>query len=133
MVSALASIAKDFGAGFDEVNRQLLGPRAKLLLLKEEETDGAPFLMLTTVLNGWHAKFSDHFGAITFSIADISQGLAVTMREVTHVVIIDSALPSINHLLHEVSDDTAAPSPDTPFWRLRASGTGRLYAPPVEQ
>lgn len=129
-MSTLQVIAQDFAKGFDEIRVELLGRDAKLVLIKQ---DGSPYSELKTVVQGWCAKFSEHFGAITFNIADISQDFGLLVLSATHLYIIDSALPSTNNLLHEVTSDTAAPSADSPFWRVRARSTGRLYEKPAEE
>lgn len=130
--STLEKVSKDFGRGFDEVRKELLGKKARLVILKQSG-ETVPFIEIYSVVSGWHARFSDRVGAVTISIADISQAFAIKLREVSAVVILDSDLPTTNNLLFEVAEDSIAPSVDHPFWRLEVNSTGRFYEAPKEE
>jgi hypothetical protein len=132
---AVAEIVEDIAEGFDEARGELLGHDAKLVLLEEDDEgeSGAPFIQVRVVESGWFPKFSEFFGTTTFMVADISEvfGADVNNRT-THVTVTGSDIPALNNLLHELAPETAAPTGDKPFWRIRAKSLGRRYVPPVE-
>lgn len=129
-LSAIQTIASDFANGFDEIRRQLLGNNARLVLLKEtdrESKDEPEFEIVKAFSEGWYPKYSEFFGTTTFNIADIHQLTAQKIRESSHLIVVNSNLSSINNLLHELTTDTAIPTPDKPIWGIRAKSTGCLY------
>lgn len=122
----ILQIAQDFGEGFDEVRKTLLGPDAKLVLLKEKG-DTTTFDTVDTIESAWQLEFSEFLGASTFKVADISVEFGKKVRGSDHLMVIDSKLPELNNTIFETLAETSSPSTNVPWWSIRAQGLGRKY------
>lgn len=131
MSANVTTIASDFAEGFDEIRKEILGPRAVLVLLRDDGGAKA-FTELSVVEAGWYSEFSRFHGTTTFHVADLSTATAANFRKATHLIVRDSALVVLNNVLHEMKAETAPPSPDIPWWKVRAEPMNRKYVAPEE-
>lgn len=118
---------QDFIIVFNDRKEHELGSDAKLIFLRQdgEETPFKP--AIRTQEAGWYPTFSEFFGNMTFSVADISDEFFVDVRKTTHVIVIDSVLPAVNNTIFELLEETVSPTGLEPWWRLRAKSLGRKY------
>lgn len=126
---SISSIASDFAAGFDVIRKQLMGADAKLVLLKENSKEAPQYTVVQRITAGWSSEFSKFYGNTTFNVVDLTSETAVNMRKATHLVVIEADLGSINKVVHELKPETAPPSSDVPWWRLRAQPLDRKFTP----
>jgi len=117
---------------FDIIKGLLLGDEAKFKLLKEKGDDET-FEEIAEVTVGWRAKYSEFFGATTVEVADITEAFAAKVKGSTHIVITNAGVPSLNNVINEMLDETAAPDADKPYWRIRIKSLGRKYVGGEEQ
>lgn len=122
-------LTKIKGKEFDVLRKLFLGKDAQLVLLREDGSTAA-FETLATIASGWHSKFSEFFGNQSFYVADITTNFGSFSgpgRKVTHLMVVNSKLPTLNNVLHETLAETAAPDASKPWWRIRAKSVGRKY------
>jgi hypothetical protein len=113
---------------FDRERRRLLGEGAVLVLLK---IDGsvAPFAELTRVEAAWSARFSDEFGSTTFQVATTDADFAAQVDEAAFVAVTDCDNETLEGQLHAINRETTRPAGVDPYWRIRATPTGKRYVP----
>jgi hypothetical protein len=128
---SISTIASDFAQGFDDIRKELLGLDAKLVLLKEDGVAVA-FNEVQVITVGWHSEYSTFFGTTTFHVADLEATTASNVRKATHLIVKDSTLAALNNTLHEMKAETAPPSSDSPWWKIRAEPLSRKYIAPNE-
>jgi hypothetical protein len=127
-VSIGADLAEAYSEVFDVKRGVFVGESAKLLLLKMDGTT-RPYAVVEQVDTGWTAEFSDFFGSTTFKVADISAAFASKVNETAFLVVVDCDNEALEGQLHAVNRETTRPAGVDPFWRIRATATGKRYVP----
>lgn len=122
-------IAEAHAEKFNALREVYLGEAAKLLLLKVDGS-AAPYGTLAEVTNGWTAQFSDFFGSTTFKVVNSTSAFAGFVSEAAFVVVRDSDNDALNDQLHAINRETTRPAGVDPFWRIRATPTGKRYVAP---
>lgn len=117
----------DFVVVFNDRKEHELGSDAKLVFLRQDGEAEAFKPPIRQQVDGWYPTFSEFFGTMTFSVADISDQFFTDVRKSTHIMVIDSVLPALNQTLYELQEDTISPTGLEPWWRLRAKSLGRKY------
>jgi hypothetical protein len=113
---------------FDREKRRHIGEGASLVLLKIEGS-AQPYSELARVASGWFAKFSDYFGSTTFQVADTSAEFAAQVGEAAFLAVIGSQNETLEGQLHAINRETTRPAGVDPYWRIRATPTGKRYVP----
>ena len=127
-MSAYQEIAEAYAEAFDAERELLVGESAVLLLLK---VDGAAtaYGVLAEVAGGWAAEFSDFFGSTTFNVARADAEFASLVNEAAYVAVAGGDNESLEGQLHAINRETTRPAGVDPYWRIRATPTGKRYVP----
>lgn len=124
----MSELTAEIAEAFDEAREELLGPEAKLLLLKAQGAP-QPYLVLEALTLGWSVYFSEFHGTTTFQVARDDIEFNAVATQATHVMVIDSNSASLNNQLHTINGETTFPAGVDPYWRIRAEVVGRRYFP----
>jgi hypothetical protein len=113
---------------FDRQRQKNLGAAARLIFLK---LDGAAetYAPQATVESGWHAYFSEESGAAHFEVADDTAEFRDKKNLSSHLVVVSSAVPALNNVVHTMLRGGHAPLAARPYWNIPAEPAGEVYTP----
>lgn len=133
-MTPIEEIARVFADGLEQSRKESLGPNAKMLLLREEgEEENKPFSIVRQIVKNFSIRSNDYFGTITFRVGDVTESFADDVRRSTHLIIKDSKIPALNHVVFEMKSSTAGPDSSKPFWRIRGESLRRTFDGMVER